>query len=260
MIRQLSRRQLALVACLTAALALTIAVLHHYLPCGGGRSGGDCVSRTYPWHTKINATTFWVGEIFDPNAADGSQVISTYDDNWYANYGGCDGVIVNGVCQTEQRSAANGWFPTSMHPQQNPFYLDLPYDDLNDFLGRVNRAKVIPWAHDARYAQVVGDPSVSLMKDRWVELRRGGQTCFGQIEDAGPGQYSDASYVFGSNDQRPANHKFNRAGLDVSPALNGCLGFSELNGEDDRVDWRFVDTFDVPQGPWTKVVTGKEKP
>jgi len=33
----------------------------------------------YPWHTDIVATTFWVGEVFDPNAADGSQVISTYD-------------------------------------------------------------------------------------------------------------------------------------------------------------------------------------
>ena len=33
----------------------------------------------YPWHTDIVATTFWVGEVFDPNASDGSQVISTYD-------------------------------------------------------------------------------------------------------------------------------------------------------------------------------------
>src|ERR1700744_5879735 len=33
----------------------------------------------YPWHTNIVSTTFWVGEIFDPNASDGSQVISTYD-------------------------------------------------------------------------------------------------------------------------------------------------------------------------------------
>jgi hypothetical protein len=30
------------------------------------------IAGTYPWHTRIVSTTFWVGEIFDPNAADGS--------------------------------------------------------------------------------------------------------------------------------------------------------------------------------------------
>ncbi|MFI5429513.1 hypothetical protein [Aeromicrobium sp. UC242_57] len=218
------------------------------------------MSRSYPWHTSIVATTFWVGGLFDPTAPDGSQVISTYDDNWFDNYGGCDGIVVDGVCRTEPRTGANDWFPSSMVPQQNPFYLDLPYDDLNNLVGFAFRAQVIPWAQDARYADVVDDQSVSLMKDRWVELRRGDRTCFGQIEDAGPGQYTDAAYVFGDDDRRPANHKFNNAGLDVSPAINGCLGFSELNGQDDRVDWRFVDDIDVPQGPWTKVVTHTNKP
>ena len=65
----------------------------------------------YPWHTNIVSTTFWVGEIFDPNASDGSQVVSTYDTNWYANYGGCDGVISGGSCNTEARTAANDYFP-----------------------------------------------------------------------------------------------------------------------------------------------------
>jgi hypothetical protein len=37
--------------------------------------------------------------------------------------------------------------------------------------------------------------------------------------------------------------------------LTGCLSFSELNGDDDRVDWQFVDAADVPRGPWTKLVT-----
>ena len=27
----------------------------------------------YPWHNNIVATTFWVGEIMDPSAPDGSQ-------------------------------------------------------------------------------------------------------------------------------------------------------------------------------------------
>ena len=50
----------------------------------------------YPLHTDVVATTFWVGEIFDPQASDGSQVISTYDSHWLAHYGGCDGIVVNG--------------------------------------------------------------------------------------------------------------------------------------------------------------------
>ncbi len=82
-----------------------------------------------------------------------------------------------------------------------------------------------------------------------------GNTCYGQIEDAGPGEYHDSNYVFGSNDARPANTKYNGAGMDVSPALNGCLAFSELNGQNDMVDWQFVDDIDVPSGPWKTLVT-----
>ncbi len=211
--------------------------------------------RRYPWHTDIVATTFWVGEEFDPTAEDGSQSISTYDDAWLLSYGGCDGVIEDGVCRTERRSAANGWFPTSMNPLQNPFYLDLPFDDVNDPRAAAMRAEVVPWADEEPYASMLDDPDTSIMKDRWVELRRGGRTCFGQVEDAGPGRYDDARYVFGSRDARPTNGRFNGAGMDVSPAINGCLGFTELNGEDDRVDWRFVDEQDVPEGPWTRLVT-----
>ena len=43
--------------------------------------------------------------------------------------------------------------------------------------------------------------------------------------------------------------------MDVSPALTGCLRFSELNGDDNRVDWQFVDAAEVPTGPWTRLVT-----
>jgi hypothetical protein len=206
-------------------------------------------------HTGIVSTTFWVGEIFDPNAADGSQVISTYDDNWLANYGGCDGVVTKGTCGTERRTAANGYFPTQMTPRQNPFYLDLPFDDVNDRTAAAQRASVVPWAHDPGWAQRLADPNQSIMKNRWVAIRKNGVVCYGQIEDAGPGQYHDAAYVFGSNDARPANGRYGGAGMDVSPALNGCLGFSELDGDADQVDWWFVDDVDVPPGPWKTVVT-----
>ena len=67
--------------------------------------------------------------------------------------------------------------------------------------------------------------------------------------------YDDAAYVFGTGDLRPANKRYNGSGLDVSPALNGCLGFQELDGAVDRVDWRFVASVDVPEGPWTRIIT-----
>lgn len=209
----------------------------------------------YPWHTDIPSTTFWVGEVFDPNASDGSQVLSTYNGSWLRDYGGCDGRVVGKDCRTERRTAANGYFPTAMTPKENPFYLDLPFDDVNDPVGLRTRADVIPWAREARFASRLRNPGASLMKNRWVELRKGGRTCFGQIEDAGPGQYHDARYVFGDDDARPANRRYGGAGLDVSPALNGCLGYAELDGDTDRVSWRFVDDRDVPAGPWSRIVT-----
>ena len=111
----------------------------------------------YPLHTDIVATTFWVGEIFDPNAADGSQVYSTYDAQWEAHYGGCDGVPVGSDCRTERRTAANDYFPTAMSPRQNPFYLDLPFDDINDDAAFHQRGQVIPWAGEPAYAKDIND-------------------------------------------------------------------------------------------------------
>ena len=235
---------------LAAASVLLVAVIVSVVVIMVGQG-----SRQYPWHTNIVATTFWVGEEFDPAAADGSQVISAYDSNWYGNYGGCDGVDVNGVCGTEQRTADNGFFPREMTPLENPFYLDLPFDDINDPNAFALRGSVIPWADDDAYRGSIDDNTVSLMKNRWVKIRANGQTCYGQIQDAGPGVYDDARYVFGSNDARPANQRFNNAGMDVSPALNGCLNFTDLNGYSDRVDWQFVEFDDVPPGPWRTIIT-----
>ena len=210
----------------------------------------------YPVHTRVVATTFWVGEVFDATAPDGSQVISTYDARWLRHYGGCDGRVVRGVCRTERRFAGRGWFPRRMTPRENPFYLDLPFDDVNNRTAFARRCEVVPWAGRARYRGRCGDHRFSFMKNRWVALRgRSGRLCYGQVEDAGPGRYHDARYVFGRRDARPQNRRYGGAGLDVSPALNGCLGFRELNGQRDRVRWRFVDGRDVPRGPWRRIVT-----
>jgi hypothetical protein len=235
----------------------------------------------YPLHTNVVATTFWVGEIFNASLADGSQVCSTYDSKWAYHWsggvnlgtdpstdcagapiGGCDGIPSGSgdhfTCRTERRTARNGYFPTSrlVHPRQNPFYLDLPFDDVNDRTAFALRCTVIPWARSVP-ASKCGDQSYSYMKNRWVAITGPNhRTCYGQVEDAGPSHgslYHDAAYVFGAHNLRPAQGRYNDAGLDVSPALNGCLGFKELDGDSDRVSWRFVAK--PPPGPWTRIVT-----
>ena len=253
---------------------------------------GAASSSTYPLHTNIVSTSFWVGEIFNASLSDGSQVCSTYDGQWALKhtginmgttpasadgcpgsvYGGCDGVSsgsgTNFKCVTERRVASNGYFPTSQPtPLQNPFYLDLPFDDVNDSTAFKQRCDVVPWAAADNAATGVnncGNSNYSYMKNRWVEITGpNGNTCYGQIQDAGPSSgslYHDANYVFGSSDARPANTQFSGdpsqgAGMDVSPALNGCLGFADLDGDSDHVSWRFVDRANVPAGPWLNVVT-----
>ena len=239
-------------------------------------------SGSYPWHTGIASTTFWVGEIFNASAADGSQVCSTYDSNWALRWsggvnlgqaasgtdcsgspvGGCDGVpsgttLATFGCSTEPRTAANSYFPTSpgVHPAENPFYLDLPFDDVNNAAAFKARCAVVPWA--GQYpASDCSNTGFSYMKNHWVRIiGPNGHSCYGQIEDAGPFTYDDRAYVFGSSDARPASAQANNAGLDVSPALNGCLGFKELDGDSDKVSWQFVDASQVPAGPWTIVET-----
>jgi hypothetical protein len=180
---------------------------------------------THPWHKDIIATNFWVGQIIDTTTHDGSQEESAYDENWLQNYGGCDGVRdSHGVCQFEVRTVDNGFFPKQMTPKQNPFYLDVP---------------LVDWT----------------LKNKWVEMvGPNGQTCYGQIEDAGPAVYDDYKYVLGTD--RPKSTKFNGAGMDVSPALHGCLGFiGGVMGASDKVDWRFVAREQVPEGPWTRIET-----
>lgn len=270
------RRHRTTAALLTLILAAAAIVLAPPSPAGAAG-----VQRVYPVHTGIAATTFWVGEVYDASATDGSQVCSTYDHRWAARWsgrpavgvaaagtdcagaplGGCDGRPSGSGptfrCVTERRSAGNGYFPTSpvVTPKENPFYLDLPFDDVNDAWGFANRAHVVPWAADPGYAGQQDNPGFSYLKNRWVRLSYQGRTCFGQIQDAGPGEYHDAAYVFGAVDARPRNARYGGAGMDVSPALTGCLGFADLDGVTSGVRWRFVENVDVPTGPWTRVVT-----
>ena len=264
-----------------ALLSALVVIVAAGLFAGSTASTSAAAPRTYPVHTGIVSTTFWVGEIFNASAADGSQVCSTYDSQWAKRWsgkdngttagagtdcagapmGGCDGKPSGAgnsfQCATEPRTAQNGYFPTdpSVTPKENPFYLDLPFDDVNNSAAYASRGSTVPWAGDAGYVGNAANQGFSYMKNRWVKLSRNGSVCYGQVQDAGPGQYDDQAYVFGANDARPSSKDFGGAGMDVSPALTGCLGFSDVDGITGGVNWSFVENTDVPAGPWTRVVT-----
>lgn len=202
---------------------------------GPASSGSPTTS--YPIHTNITAAVFWVGEP-EGNGSSEDNALSAWDDAWQAHYGGYD--------DPQNR---NGYYPAGFTPKQNPFYLDLPYNDFNDNGNRkTNAAQVVPWASEKTWSS-----SESMMKNRWVKLTRNGVTCYGQIEDAGPYEYDDHAYVFGTS--LPMSKEANNAGMDVSPALRDCLKFNGWNNVDNKVDWQFVNAADVPAGPWKEIVT-----
>jgi hypothetical protein len=195
------------------------------------------VTSLYPVHKNITATVFWVGEPVG-NGSSEDNALSAWDDHWDIHYGGYDDYVNR-----------NGYYPVGFTPKENPFYLDMPYNDFNDNGERkANAYSVVPWAHEKKWAD-----NESMMKNRWVKLTKGDQVCYGQIEDAGPYEYDDYAYVFGT--AAPKSKLAQSAGLDVSPALRDCLKFQGLNNDSNRVNWQFVDEKSVPAGPWTKIIT-----
>lgn len=197
---------------------------------------------TYPLHTGIVATVFWVGEP-QGNGSSEDNALSAWDDAWESHYGGYDDYINR-----------NGYYPVAFIPKENPFYLDLPYNDFtNNGTRRPNALEVIPWSKERDW-----NDDESLMKNRWVKIKRNDNICYGQIEDAGPYVYNDYNYVFGVNNERPQSTRANNAGMDVSPALRDCLKFNGLNNADNKVDWQFVDFVDVPDGPWRQIITSSQ--
>jgi hypothetical protein len=174
---------------------------------------------------------FYVGEPasdqngYIPNRA------STWDEHWQEHYGGVD--------SPDRRS---GWLPAGFTPKENPFYVALPYNDLDESGSRKASARQVYWS-----ARAV--PGKSLVKNTWIELCNGGKCAYGQWEDAGPYGEDDATYVFGA--ARPANKRDLKAGIDVSPAINDFLSTQG----DAAVSWRFVTAAAVPDGPWSRIIT-----
>ncbi|WP_296925415.1 hypothetical protein [Thiohalocapsa sp.] len=188
----------------------------------------------YPVHRNIKTTVFWVGEKATNDNSHIPNSASSWDRNWKMHYGGYD-----------DPNSRSGYRPKKFTPKENPFYFALPYDDLlEDGRPRQSAYDEVYWAEDEDWSE-----RGSMLKNRWIQIKKGGRVAYAQWQDVGPYLSHDVNYVFGS--ARPKNKIGVGAGLDVSPAVRDYLKIDNV----DTVDWRFVDDEDVPDGPWTKVIT-----
>jgi hypothetical protein len=183
-------------------------------------------------HTNILTTYFWVGE--DASADNGgiANAQSAWDDKWAQHYGGVD-----------NPGSRNGYTPAGFTPKENPFYIALPYNDLDENGNRKPTASNCPQASNPV------QKNYSWCKNSWVAIRHGNKIAYAQWEDVGPFLEDDFNYVFGS--AAPSNKRDAKAGLDVSPAIRDYLGLQDV----DRTDWTFVPASAVPDGPLKQFVT-----
>ncbi|WP_308989839.1 hypothetical protein [Roseibacillus persicicus] len=180
------------------------------------------------WRRGILATVFWVGEQPTPRNPTPNDK-SSWDPQWQENFGGID--------RPESR---NGFLPTGFVPKQTPFYIALPYNDLVPGGGHQPEAsEVIPW-----FWKLHQGPTTSVCHGRWVAIHREGRICYARWRDCGPFSTDDWRYVFLG--ERPKPNPNGNAGIDISPAVRDYL---QLDGNR-RVDWKFVEDFEVPDGPW----------
>lgn len=184
----------------------------------------------YPWKLDIVTTVFWIGELPTANNPV-PNTVSAWDRRWTSNFGGYD---------NPDPAKREGYLPIGFTPGQNPFYFALPYNDIDRSGTKESARSVVPWFNEAFYRN-----GRTVLKGRWMAIRRGDKVCYAQWEDVGPFETDDWEYVFG--DQRPRTRMNRGAGLDVSPAVRDFLEFGSGYG---TVDWRFVDVDEVPDGPW----------
>jgi hypothetical protein len=181
------------------------------------------------WKENIIATTFWIGE--PARSGSPSNTHSAWDSGWMAHYGGED-----------SPTRRVDFWPTGFTPRQNPFYIALPYSDVSNGHTKPEAAQIIPW-----FKSSFSQNGRSILKDRWVAIRRGARVCYAQWEDAGPFRTDHWQYVFGN--ERPLSNQNHDAGIDLSPAVRDFLNIGGM----DSVDWKFVEFSNVPAGPWTRL-------
>lgn len=187
--------------------------------------------KQYSWKTNIVTTVFWVGEEATPrNPVPNNK--SCWDTRWAESFGGTD--------SPDKSERNTNYSPAAFVPQQNPFYIALPYNDMTSKGHKPEAQLVVPWFREA-----FSNKLKSVCKGRWIAIRSGTRVCYAQWEDAGPFRTDQWQYVFGN--QRPSPNLNGGAGLDVSPAVRDYLG---LDGND-LTDWKFVDFSEIPEGPWS---------
>lgn len=189
-------------------------------------------SHVYEWRKDIVTTTFWIGEDPTPNNPVPNHK-SSWDTKWAENYGGTD--------HPEKKKRTDAYLPADFFPRQNPFYIALPYNDMTSKGHKPEASRVIPWFH-----KTYENPHKSVLKGRWIAIRRGDRICYAQWEDVGPFRTDHWQYVFGK--ERPSPNLNKGAGLDVSPAVRDFLGMDST----DVTDWKFVEFSEVPEGPWAR--------
>jgi hypothetical protein len=195
-------------------------------------------SNLYPWHPRVQATVFWVGELPTQNNPT-PNTASSWDPNWVSSYGGYD-----------HPTRRKGYAPADFIPQQCPFYIALPYNDIGSGGYHKEDAKdVIPWF----WRDYIG-PSISVCHERWIAVHYNKRVCYAQWRDVGPFRTDDWNYVF--RGKKPLPNRNAHAGIDLSPAVRDFL---KLPGNM-PVDWRFMESYEVPPGPWAPWVEANLPP
>jgi hypothetical protein len=195
-------------------------------------AGYDAVAAlpsTSGWKENIITTIFWVDK--KPSGNNAVPGSSSWDSNRFADYGGYD---------NPDPAARRNFRPVAFVPRLNPFYCALPYNDLTREGTKPEAKLMIPW-----FKQAFVQEGHSVCKDHWVAIRHGSRVAYAQWEDCGPFRTDHFQYVFGND--RPLPNLNGGAGLEVSPAVRDYL---EMNATKDVCSWRFVDSSEVPAGPW----------
>lgn len=183
----------------------------------------------YLLHKNITVTIFWVGESATVENSFISNNQSAWDGNWEAHYGGYD-----------DPSDRKGFYPGNFTPKENPFYFAVPYNDFDK--NGIKKSNGL----------ITGSICEPICKNAWIRITKGNKTVYSQWEDVGPFEENDTNYVFGEGS--PVNKINNNAGLDVSPAVRDYLGLKDI----DSIDWQFVNSKDVPNGPWKDIMTDSQ--
>ena len=141
---------------------------------------------------KTITTVFWVGEDANGENSYIDNYGSYWDPKWMKHFGGLD-----------SPKHRDGYFPAGFKPKQNPFYVALPFAEVDRDGNLKEAAKRIPGFGEGR------EP---LTRNRWVEIRYKGKSCYAQWQDVGPFGEDDFDWVFGDA-QKPKNREGLKAGL-----------------------------------------------